>query len=122
MIGKETVSSRPATVAEVKEIMEAQKASRELGFEQQVTMEYSQKVAKLDAKKAQKLVAELEKTEKLSPEVAVKIVDMLPANKEQLMVIVSKERYTLSEKEVEHVLGLLHGKAKKEKEEKEKEE
>jgi len=122
MIGKETVSSRPATVAEVKEIMEAQKASRELGFEQQVTLEYSQKVAKLDGKKAQKLVAELEKTEKLTPEIAVKIADMMPASKEQLMVIVSKERYTLSEKEVEHVLGLLHGKAKKEKEEKEKEE
>ncbi|MFA6035621.1 MAG: hypothetical protein WC759_01555 [Candidatus Micrarchaeia archaeon] len=114
MIGKEVVSQRPALVAEVKEIMEAQKAARELGFEQQVTMEYAQKAAKLDAKKALKLVAELGKMEKLTADVTAKIVDMMPMNKEQLMVIVSKERYTLSEKEVEHVLGILHGKAKKE--------
>lgn len=117
MIGKEIVSQRSATVAEVKEIMEAQKADRELGFEQQVTMEYAQKVAKLDAKKAQKFVAVLEKMEKLTPEIAVKIVDMMPASKEQLMVIVSKERYTLSEKEVEQIIALMHGKEKKEKEE-----
>ena len=119
MIGKEIVSQRSATVAEVKEIMEAQKAARELGFEQQVTMEYAQKAAKLDAKKAQKLVSALEKMEKLTPEIAVKIVDMMPASKEQLMVIVSKERYTLSEKEIEQIIGLMHVKEKKaEKEEK----
>jgi DNA-directed RNA polymerase subunit F len=117
MIGKEIVSSRPATIAEVKETMEAQKAARELGFEQQVTLEYSQKVAKTDAKKSLKLVAELEKMEKLTPDMATKVADMMPANKEQLMVIVSKDRYTLNDKEVEQVLGILHGKAKAEKSE-----
>lgn len=117
MIGKEVVSSKPATIAEVKEIMEEQKAQRELGFEQQVTMEYAQKVAKQDAKHSQKLLNALGKLEKLTPEVSVKIVDMMPASKEQLMVLVSKERYTLSEKEIEQVLGILHGKEKKEKEE-----
>jgi len=114
MIGKEVVSSKPVTVAEVKEILEAQKAQRELGFEQQATLDYAQKVAKQDAKHAQKLLSALGMIEKLTPEVAVKLVDMMPANREQLMVIVSKERYTLSEKEVEQVLGILHGKEKRE--------
>ena len=119
MIGKEIVSSKPITVSEVKEILEEQKAGREMGFEQQATLDYAQKLAKHDAKHAQKLVVALGKIERITPDLAVKIVDMMPANKEQLLVIVSKERYTLNEKEVEQVLGALHGKesAKEKKEE-----
>ena len=106
MIGKPTGGSRPAAVAEVHDILAKEKEVRELGFEQQATLDYSKKVKKLKAKDAVELVGKLEKVEKITPEMAVKIADLLPATKEQLTIIVSKERYTLNEKEVKDVLDL----------------
>ncbi|MDO8339203.1 MAG: RNA polymerase Rpb4 family protein [Candidatus Burarchaeum sp.] len=107
MIGRNIASARPATIAEVEALLQAQKDGRELSFEQQTTLDYAKKVAKTSSKSAQSLVKELVKLEKLTPEVACKLVDLLPVNKEQLTAIVSKERYTLSEKEIEQVLSML---------------
>ena len=107
MIGRNIESARPATIAEVEALLQAQKDGRELSFEQQTTLDYAKKVAKTSSKSAQSLVKELVKMEKLTPEVACKLVDLLPVNKEQLTAVVSKERYTLSEKEIEQILALL---------------
>ncbi|VVC03459.1 RNA polymerase Rpb4 [Candidatus Burarchaeum australiense] len=107
MIGRNIESARPVTVAEVKALLEEQKAGHELSFEQQTTLEYAQKVASTTSKNAQAMVKELMKMEKLTPEVACKLVDLLPVNKEQLLAVVSKERYTLNEKEVEQILAIL---------------
>ena len=107
MIGRNIESARPATIAEVEALLQAQKDVRELSFEQQTTLDYAKKVAKTSAKGAQSLVKELVKLEKLTPEVACKLVDLLPVNKEQLTAVVSKERYTLSEKEIEQILAAL---------------
>jgi DNA-directed RNA polymerase subunit F len=107
MIGRNIESARPATIAEVEALLQAQKDVRELSFEQQTTLDYAKKVAKTSSKAAQSLVKELLKLEKLTPEVACKLVDLLPLNKEQLTAVVSKERYTLSEKEIEQILALL---------------
>ncbi len=107
MIGRNIESARPATIAEVEALLQAQKDGRELSFEQQTTLDYAKKVAKTSSKSAQSLVKELLKLEKLTPDVACKLVDLLPVNKEQLTAIVSKERYTLSEKETEEILAML---------------
>lgn len=107
MIGRNIGSARPITIAEVEALLQEQKDRRELSFEQQTTLDYSKKVAMTSGKAAHTLVKELTKLEKLTPEVACKLVDLLPVNKEQLMAIVSKERYTLSEKEIGQILAVL---------------
>lgn len=107
MIGKPSGGVRPVTVAEVHDIMAGEKEKRELGFEQQATLDYAKKVKKLSAKDAGELAGKLQKVEKIAPEIAVKIADLLPATKEHLGIIVSKERYTLNEKEVKDVLELV---------------
>ena len=107
MIGRRVDSTKPITVAEVRELLEGEKEKRELSFEQQSALDYSQKVAKTTAKGADSMVQELVKIEKLTSEVAVKIVDMMAENKEQLAAIISKERYTLTEKEIGQILDIL---------------
>ncbi len=107
MIGRKTDSTKPVTLAEVRALLEVKEKTHELSFEQKTTLDYSQKVAKTTSKAARSMVDELVKIEKLTPDVAVKLVDMLPMNTEQLNAIVSKERYTLTEKEVGQILGIL---------------
>ena len=107
MIGRNIDSVKPVSIAEVRELLEAEKETRELSFEQQMTLDYAQKVSKTSAKAAKAMEKELIKIEKLTPEVATKLIDMLPANKEQLTAIVSKERYTLTDKEATQILGIL---------------
>ncbi|MEM4389326.1 MAG: RNA polymerase Rpb4 family protein [Candidatus Micrarchaeia archaeon] len=107
MIGKEIKATRAATLAEVAEILTQRKSEGELGFEQAATLEHAQKFAKLSAEKAAKLVAELGSIEKISPDAAAKIADLLPTNATELTLILAKERYTLSEKEIEEVLSIV---------------
>lgn len=107
MIGKETRNSKPATLAQVKEILGKRKQEGELGFEQQATMEYSEKFAKLTTESADALVQELSTMEKLKPDAVAKIADLLPKSASQLNIILSKERYTLTKEETTEVLSIV---------------
>ena len=107
MIEKESVSNRPATLAEVKEVLEERKKEGELGFEQQTTLAYVTKYAKLSKKKAAELMEELQKIGKVKPTVAAKIADILPKNSDQIRLIFANERYSLSAEEIKEVLKIV---------------
>ncbi|MEM3030776.1 MAG: RNA polymerase Rpb4 family protein [Candidatus Micrarchaeia archaeon] len=107
MIGKEVRAARAATLAEVAEILAQRKGEGELGFEQAATLEHAQKFARLPADKAAKLVAELGRIERVSPDAAAKIADLLPKNAVELALVFAKERYALGEKEIEEVLSIV---------------
>jgi len=107
MIEKSILSNRPATLAEVAEVLEKRKEDGELGFEQQTTLTYAQKYAKLSKKKVVELIEELQKIDKIKPVVAVKIADILPKNSDQLRLIFANERYSLTSAEIEEVLKIV---------------
>lgn len=107
MIEKHVTSSRPATLAEVKEVLEDRKKEGELGFEQQTTLAYATKYAKLSKKKATELMEELQKSNKVKPAVAAKIADILPKNSDQVRLIFANERYSLSAEEIKDVLKIV---------------
>ncbi|MEW6329498.1 MAG: RNA polymerase Rpb4 family protein [Candidatus Micrarchaeota archaeon] len=107
MIGKETLKSRAAALGEVGDILEARRADGELGFEQQVTLDHAKKFTRLGKEKREELLKELLGFEKVKEEAAVKIVDLMPANADQLRLIFSKERYSLDEGEAEEVLDVV---------------
>ena len=107
MIGKKTIQTRPAALGEVAEILSERKGDGELGFEQQATLEYSQKFAKLTADKAKKLSAELAKLEKVSPDAAAKIADLLPKKRGELSLVFAKERYSLTDKDLEEIMSVV---------------
>ena len=116
MIGKGANEIRPALLAEVEKILDKRQGTAgEFGFEQQTTLEYAKRFSHLKYNDAKEMLDELEKLE-VKTETAVKIVDLLPKNKSQLMLILSKDKVELPEKKLPHVeeiIALYSKKAKK---------
>ena len=112
MIIKEVVSEELLTLSEVKNILnkiqdERLKKGEELRYEQRRAIEHTNKFAKTSAKSSRALVDGLIKLEKMKPEIAVRIADIMPKTKDELRSIYAKERYTLVEKELETILELV---------------
>ena len=116
MIGKGTSESKPVPLAEVKRILEKRQGTAgEFGFEQQTTLSYSQRFAHLSHTDAAELQKEAEGLG-LPAATAVKIADILPKNKAQIMLIFSKDKTELPEKklaELEALVAKFSKKAKK---------
>ncbi|MFA6328618.1 MAG: hypothetical protein WCY41_04180 [Candidatus Micrarchaeia archaeon] len=113
MIGKGANETRPALLAEVEKILDKrQGTSGEFGFEQQTTLEYAKRFSHLKYSDAKAMLDELEKLE-VKTEAAVKIVDLLPKNKSQLMLILVKDKVELAEKKMEKVEALIAEYSKK---------
>jgi DNA-directed RNA polymerase subunit F len=117
MIGKGANTIRPATLAEVEKILDKRQSvgGGEFGFEQQTSLEYARRFAHLKQSDAKEMLQELEKLE-IKPETAAKIVDLLPKNKSQLMLILAKDKVELPEKalaKAEELVADYSKKAKK---------
>ncbi|HIK01712.1 TPA: DNA-directed RNA polymerase subunit F [archaeon] len=107
MIGKRVLSQEPVTLAEVKELTEARQKEGELTYEQTLTMDYCNKFAKLDKKKAEKLITEVEGLEKLSRRHAISLSDLLPSNADEIKLLFSKEHFVLSDEEISKLLDIV---------------
>ncbi len=113
MIGKGAHEIRPATLAEVTRILEKRQGTvGEFGFEQQTTLDYAKRFARLKLPDAQELQSELEKLG-LKAETAVKITDILPVNRAQLQLILAKDKVDLAEKKIADVEELVAKHSKK---------
>ncbi|EHP84060.1 RNA polymerase Rpb4 family protein [Methanotorris formicicus] len=89
MIGKEILSQKYITVSEAKAIM-TNMAGEELSYEHGCALDYLQKFAKLSPEDAKKLVEELMEIG-VDEKHAVKIVDILPEDYDDLRVIYYRE-------------------------------
>lgn len=107
MIGRELVGTRPATVAEIENILEKRAKDSELGFEQQATLDYAKKNKKIKKEDSVKLVKELLKMEKMKADVAAKIADVMPRNEVEVNLLFAKERTTLDAGEAKQVLEIV---------------
>jgi DNA-directed RNA polymerase subunit F len=86
------------TLAEVKELLEAEGAKRELTDFQKSAVAHAVQFVKLDAKSSRKLVNELMKhNENVSEAVACKIADLLPQSPDELRAVLMKEKFDLDE-------------------------
>jgi len=107
MIGKGANEIRPALLSEVEKILEKRQGTAgEFGFEQQTSLEYAKRFSHLKYNDAKEMLEGLEKLE-IKAETAVKIVDILPKNKSQLMLILVKDKVELAEKKMEKVEALI---------------
>ena len=111
MIVKSVLQEDLLTLAEVREILdqirERRSEEEELGYELRRAIRHAEIFSKGTAEESRALVAELMKLGKMSLEIAVKIADIKPVNKDELRAIYAKERFTLSEEELDNILEII---------------
>jgi DNA-directed RNA polymerase subunit F len=111
MIVKSILQEDLLTLAEVKEILDQVRLKRaeeeELGYELRRAMRHADLFAHGSSEESLGLVDELVKLEKMTREIAVKIADLRPANRDELRAIYAKERFTLSEEELDGILEIV---------------
>ena len=111
MIVKSVLQEDLLTLAEVKEILdqirERRSEEEELGYELRRAIRHAEIFSKGTAEESRALVAELMKLGKMSLEIAAKIADVKPVNKDELRAIYAKERFTLSEEELDNILEIV---------------
>jgi len=100
-------ASRPVTISEAKEILAKRKKENELGYEQNQALDHAERFAALDEDKAKKLVDTLKKKDKISEELAAKLVDTRPETPATVRAILAKDKVELSEEEIAHILKEL---------------
>ena len=111
MIVKSVLQEDLLTLAEVREILdqirERRSEEEELGYELRRAIRHAEIFSKGTAEESRALVAELMKLGKMNLEIAVKIADIKPVNKDELRAIYAKERFTLSEEELDNILEIV---------------
>jgi len=113
MIVKNILGEELLTLAEVRDILDdirqrrAQISDEELGYELRRAIRHAEFFAKGTSEESRNLVNELSKLEKMNPEVAIKIADIRPRTKDELRAIYAKERFTLSEEELDLILDIV---------------
>ncbi len=112
MIVKEVINEEMITLAEAKEILLDIKDKRteqemELGYELRRAINHAESFSKTDAPKSRKLVEELLKLEKMKPEIAYRLTDIMPASFDEIRSIYAKERFTLTEEELTTILDFI---------------
>jgi len=111
MIVKNILQEEILTLAEVKEILDRIKEQRadeeELGYELRRAMRHAELFAHGTGEENRRIVDELMKLEKMNSEIAVKIADIRPANRDELRAVYAKERFTLSEQELDNILEII---------------
>lgn len=110
MLGKKILEERPVTSAVARQILE-QRKEEELNYEQRATLDYLTKMIKLKPKKAEEAVEALLKAQKIKPEIANKIVDLLPRDEEDVRAIFAKERFVLTKEDIGTILKVIEGTA-----------
>ena len=98
------IGERHLTIPEVHELLLKEQEKRELTYEQKLVLQHCELLQRFDTRTAQKLVAELEKVERVSTPLAHKIAELLPGHPDDVRAIFSKERFTLDEKTIASIL------------------
>ncbi|OYT63246.1 RNA polymerase Rpb4 family protein [Methanosarcinales archaeon] len=111
MIVKAILNEESLTIPEVKELLNEVRSERsdeeELGYELRRTIYHVETFSRLSPDRARKLVASLLKLEKIKPEIAVRIADLLPVSYDEIRSIYAKERFTLTEEDLKAILDLV---------------
>ncbi len=103
---------RYVTLAEVKEMLEAESEGREFTPEQKLALEHA-KTAQLNSEQSRELVDKLLELEFIADlnnaeGVAVKISDIMPTHFDDVRLIFQKERRVLDKKQGEQIINLVN--------------
>jgi DNA-directed RNA polymerase subunit F len=82
-------------------------AEKEMTYEFRRSMEHANQLAKTDPAKSRDLVTQLLKQEKMKPEIAYRIANLMPKSRDEVRAIFAKERFTLAPEELDTIIELV---------------
>jgi len=82
-------------------------AEKELSYEFRRSMDHANQLAKTSPEKSKELVEKLLKLEKMKPEIAYRIANIMPKSRDEVRAIFAKERFTLSPEEIDSIIDLV---------------
>ncbi len=94
------------TAAEARESLEKRNVEK-LTYEQKICLDFLKKHFQMPAEKARELMKELQGIGRIDGRQASIIVNLMPKTKEDIKLIFSKERTTLSDEEINQVLDAV---------------
>jgi DNA-directed RNA polymerase subunit F len=106
---KSIISEERVTLPEMRGVLsgvesERIAAEKEMSYEFRRSIEHANKLTKTSPEKSRALVAELVKMEKMKPEIAYRIANIMPKTRDEVRAIFAKERYTLSPEELDKII------------------
>jgi len=109
---KGIISEEKVTLPEMRGVLlgvesERIAAEKEMSYEFRRSIEHANQLAKTTPEKAEALVSELSKMEKMKPEIAYRIANIMPKTRDEVRAIFAKERYTLSTEELDSIIEVV---------------
>ncbi|HOS81617.1 MAG TPA: RNA polymerase Rpb4 family protein [Methanolinea sp.] len=109
---KAIIREERITLPELREVLskvEAERieAGREMSYELRKSIEHANLLSKTTSEKSRLLVTELQKLEKMKPDIAFRIANIMPRTRDELRAIYAKEKYTLQPEELDTIIELV---------------
>ena len=97
---KKVISEEMMSLPELREVLI-------MSYELRKSIDHADSLGKCDPVTAKALVDELNGLEKIRPEIAYRIVNIMPESRDELRAIYAKERYTLLPEDLDQILDIL---------------
>jgi DNA-directed RNA polymerase subunit F len=109
---KGIISEEKVTLPELRGVLlavesERLAAEKEMSYEFRRSIEHANQLAKTAPEKSRALVTELSKMEKMKPEIAFRIANIMPKTRDEVRAIFAKERFTLSPEDLDNIIELV---------------
>ena len=109
---KGIISEEKVTLPELRGVLlavesERLAAEKEMSYEFRRSIEHANQLAKTAPEKSRALVTGLTKMEKMKPEIAFRIANIMPKTRDEVRAIFAKERFTLSPEELDNIIELV---------------
>jgi DNA-directed RNA polymerase subunit F len=116
---KKVLSEKVISLPELREILisirdqrsggdeETEGAARTMSYELRKSIDHADSLGKCPRETAEKIVEELLGLEKIKPEIAYRIVNIMPESRDEIRAIYAKERFTLLPEDMDQILDIL---------------
>ena len=86
---------------------ETEGSGRTLSYELRKSIDHADTLGKCSVETAKSLFEELEGVEKITPEIAARLVNIMPQTRDEIRAIYAKERFSLLPEDIDAILDIL---------------
>ena len=109
---KAVLSEERITLSELREQLQAMEARRiesgkEMPYELRKSIEHANNLAKTSPEKSRDLVNALLSLDKMKPDIAFRIANVMPRTRDELRAVYAKEKFTLSGEDLDTIINLV---------------